>query len=43
MSRGIPGRVSFRFHDAAAQTASGEIVDHDFPNEEASELDGIRR
>jgi hypothetical protein len=43
MSGGIPGRVGFRFHDAAAEAARGEIVDHDFSDEEASELDGVRR
>jgi hypothetical protein len=43
MSGGIPGRIGFRFHDAAAQTARWEIVDHDSSYEEASEVDGVRR
>jgi hypothetical protein len=43
MSGGIPWRVGFRFHDAAAEAARGEIVDHDFSDEEASELDGVKR
>ena len=42
MSRGITGRISFRFHDAAANPARGKIVDDNFSNEEASELDGVR-
>jgi len=43
MSRGIAGRIGFRFHDAAAQAARRKIVNDDFSNEEAGELDGVRR
>jgi len=42
MSGGIPWRISFRLHNAAAQAARGKIVDNDFSDEEASELDGVR-
>jgi hypothetical protein len=43
MSRGIAGRIGFRFHDAAAEAARGEIVDDNSSDEEASEIDGVRR
>ena len=42
MSRRIAGRIGFRFHDAAAKPASGKIVDDNFSNKKASELDGVR-
>ena len=42
MSCGIAGRIGFRFHDAAAEPARGEIVDDNFADKEASELDGVR-
>jgi len=35
MTSGIAGRVSFRFHDASAQTPGGKIVHNDFADEEA--------
>ncbi len=43
MSRGITRRVGLCFHDAAAQAAHGKIVDDNFSNKEASELDGVGR
>ena len=43
MSGGVAGRIGFRFHDAAAEAARGEIVDDDSPDEETSEHDGVRR
>src|ERR1700674_733085 len=39
----IAGRIGFRFHDAAAESARGQIVDDDFSEQEASEFDGVRR
>jgi hypothetical protein len=42
MSRGIARRIGFCLYDAAAQPARGKIVDNDFSDEEASELDGVR-
>jgi len=42
MSGGIAGRIGFRFHDAATEPAHGKIVDDNFPDKEASELDGVR-
>jgi len=43
MSGGIAGRIGFRFHDAPAETARGEIVDDNFSDEEVRQLDGISR
>jgi len=43
MSGGIAGRIGFRFHDAAAEAAGGEIADDNLSDKEASELDGISR
>jgi hypothetical protein len=42
MSGGVARRISFRFHDAAAKAASGKIVDDDFSDEEAGQLDSVR-
>src|SRR6266513_3336877 len=42
MSRGIAGRIGFRFHEAAAEASRREVVDDDFPDEETSEHDGVR-
>jgi len=42
MSRGIAGRIGFRFHNTAAEAARGEIVDDNSSDEEASESDGAR-
>jgi len=39
----IAGRIRFRFHDAAAQPARRKIVDDDFSNKKAGELDSVRR
>jgi len=43
MSGGIAGRIGFRFDDAAAEAASGEVADDNFSDEEARQLDGISR
>jgi hypothetical protein len=43
MSGGIAGRIGFCFDDAAAEAASGEIVDDNFSDQEARQLDGISR
>ena len=43
VSGGIAGRISFRFHNAAAEAARRKIVDDHFSNEEASELGGVSR
>ena len=43
MSGGVAWRISFRLDDAAAQAALGKIVDNDFSDEEAGQLDGVRR
>jgi hypothetical protein len=43
MSGRITGRIGFRFHDAAAQASSREIVDEGFSDEESCELNGIDR
>src|SRR5258708_397393 len=43
MSGGIAGRISFRFHDATAEAASGEIVDYNFSDEKARQANGISR
>jgi hypothetical protein len=42
VSGGVTGRIGFRFHDAAAEAAGGEIVNDDLSNQEASEKDGVR-
>ena len=42
MSGRIAGRIGFRFHDASAEAAGGEIVYDDPPNKESSEADSIR-
>ena len=42
MSRGIAGRIGFRFHNAAAEASLGEIVDDDPSDKETSEIDGVR-
>ena len=42
MSSGIAGRIGFRFHDAAAEAARGEIVDDNFSDKEASEIESVR-
>ena len=42
MSRGIAGRIGFRFHNAAAEASRGEIVDDDPSDKETSEIDGVR-
>src|SRR5437016_113775 len=42
MSSGVTGRIGFRFHDAAAEPARGEIVDDDSSDKEASEIDSVR-
>jgi hypothetical protein len=41
MSGGIAGRVGFCFHDAAAEAARREIVNDDFSDKEARQLDGV--
>jgi len=41
MSGGIAGWVGFRLHDAAAEAAGREIVDDDFSDEEAGEIDSV--
>jgi hypothetical protein len=43
MSGGIAGRIGFRFDDAAAEAASGEVADDNFSDEEPRQLDGISR
>jgi hypothetical protein len=43
MPGGIARWISFRLHDAAAQATRGKIVDNHFSDEEASQLDGVRR
>jgi len=43
MSGGIARRIGLRFHDAATQAAGGEIVNDNFSNEAARQLDGISR
>src|SRR6266404_3732655 len=43
MARGIAGRVCLRFDDAAAEAATGEIVDDHFADEKAGEGDSIDR
>lgn len=43
MAGGIARRICFRLHNTAAEPALREIVDDDFPDEEARELDGVRR
>jgi hypothetical protein len=41
MSCGIAGRIGFRFHDAAGETARREVVDDNSSDEEASEIDSV--
>ncbi len=41
MSGGIAGRIGFRFHNAAAEPARGEIMDDDFSDEKTSQPDGF--
>ena len=41
VSGGIAGRVGFRLHDAAGEAAGREIVDDDFSDEEAREIDSV--
>ena len=43
MTRGIAGRVCFRFDDAAAEASSGKIVDDHFADEKSCECDSIDR
>jgi hypothetical protein len=43
MSGRIARRIGLCFHDATAEAARREIVHDDFPDEEASELDGVMR
>ena len=43
MSGGVARRIGFRFHDAPAEAAPGEIVDDNFPDEEACQLDSTSR
>jgi hypothetical protein len=40
---GIAWRIGFGFDDASAKAVSRKIVDDDFADEEARELDGLRR
>jgi len=40
---GIAGGIGFRFDDAAAEAASGEIADDNLSDQEARQLDGISR
>jgi len=41
MPRGIAGRIRFGFDNAAADAPSRQFVNHNFPDQEARELDSI--
>ncbi len=43
MSGRIAGRIGFRFHDASAEAAGGEIVYDRSPDKKAGEPDSVRR
>jgi hypothetical protein len=43
MAGRISGRIRFRLHDAPAQAAGGDIVNHNFAEKKAGERDGARR
>jgi hypothetical protein len=43
MARRIPGRIRFRFHDAAAHAPGGQIMDDHFADEEAREGNSVGR
>ena len=41
VSRGIAGRVAFRFHDSATEPALRQIVHHDLPNQKARQFQRV--